>query len=50
MTERRGIETFTGAYHPVVWSQERADAGLPPWVSDLDGQCFMDSEVDEGRE
>lgn len=44
---RRGIENFTGAYHPVTWSQERADAGLPPWVSDLEEQYFLESEVEE---
>lgn len=44
---RRGVEQFTGAYHPVTWSQARADDGLPAWMSDLDGQCFMDSEVEE---
>jgi hypothetical protein len=45
--ERRGIETFTGAYHPVVFDQERADQDLPSWRSELDGQFFTDSEVDE---
>jgi hypothetical protein len=44
---RHGIEQFTGAYHPVTWSQDRDDEDLPPWVSDLDGQYFLESEVDE---
>jgi hypothetical protein len=44
---RTGTEQFTGAFHPVTWSQERADDDLPPWVSDLDEQCFLDSEVIE---
>lgn len=45
--ERTGIENFTGAYHPVVFVQERADQDLPPWRSTLDGQFFTDSEVTE---
>lgn len=44
---RTGTEQFTGAFHPVTWSQERADADLPPWVSDLEEQFFLDSEVIE---
>jgi hypothetical protein len=35
---RTGIENFTGAYHTVVFDQDRADRGLPPWTSTLDGQ------------
>jgi hypothetical protein len=46
---RTGIETFTGAYHPVVHDQERADQGLPSWRSTLDGQFFADSEVEVGE-
>lgn len=49
-TDRCGIEQFTSACRPVVWDQSRADAGLPPWVSQLDGQCFMESEVKEDDE
>lgn len=44
---RTGYETFTGAYHPVVFDQARAAEGLPPWTSTLDGQHFLDSEVEE---
>jgi hypothetical protein len=44
---RRGVETFTGAYHPVVFDQARADAELPPWRSEIEDQFFLDSEVDE---
>lgn len=50
MSVRRGIEHFTGAYHPVIWNQKRADAGMPPWESELDGQFFLDSEVEERGE
>jgi hypothetical protein len=44
---RHGIEQVTGAFSPVIWSQERADAGLPPWVSNLDDQYFEDNDVAE---
>jgi hypothetical protein len=45
--QRTGIEHFTGERHPVVFDQERADKGLPPWTSTLEGQHFLDSEVTE---
>jgi hypothetical protein len=51
VTKRTGYEVFTGAYHPVVFDQIRADADLPPWRSTLDGQFFMNSEVvEDGKE
>ncbi len=45
--DRHGIEYSTGEHHPVTWDQARADAFLPPWVSDRDGRCFVDSDVEE---
>jgi hypothetical protein len=44
---RTGYETFTGAFHPVVFDPVRAAEHLPPWTSTLDGQCFTASEVIE---
>lgn len=44
---RRGVEYQSGFYRRVTWVQERADADLPPWVSEVDGRFFMESEVEE---
>lgn len=44
---RTGFEMFTGAYMPVVYDETRAAQKLPPWTSSVDGQHFMDSEVQE---